>query len=495
MARAEGLWRECVGVLRNEFPESVWNTWFESLRPADLDGHRLTLSVASPVVKERIEARYLELMQDVISGVTGEPHEIVLEVRSGPTSSADPAGGAETGGDGDATTAATATADPENATGGDPAGGESEVIRFPARVRPPGEAPDARPTPAPDTAPEIDLNPAYTFDDFVIGGSNGFACAAALSVAETPAKSYNPLFIYGGTGLGKTHLLHAIGHYVRQTYPDQRVRYVSTETFLNDFIDAIRTNATSAFKLRYRQCDVLLVDDVQLIENKERFQEEFFHTFDFLHSAGRQVVISSDRPPKAIATLEERLRSRFSMGLITDIHPPDLETRLAILRKKADAEPTAVPPEVLEYIATCITDNIRQLEGALNRVLAFASLNRVPLTLQMTEGVLDDLITANEPRQVTPQIVLDATAEMFGFTVEDLIGKSRSRPLVTARQIAMYVLRQMTNFSYPAIGRQFGDRDHTTVMHAVTKITALMRERRPIYEQVHELMNRIRASG
>ncbi len=470
MARAEGLWRECVGVLRSEFPESIWNTWFESLRPAALDGRRLTLSVASPVVKERLEARYLELMQNVISDVTGEPHEVVLEVRI------EPAG--EAGGD-------------------PPPGAGSEVIRFPARIRPPGEAPDARPGPTPESAaaPEIDLNPAYTFDDFVIGGSNGFACAAALSVAETPAKSYNPLFIYGGTGLGKTHLLHAIGHYVRQTYPDQRVRYVSTETFLNDFIDAIRTNATSAFKLRYRQCDVLLIDDVQLIENKERFQEEFFHTFDFLHSAGRQVVISSDRPPKAIATLEERLRSRFSMGLITDIHPPDLETRLAILRKKADAEPTAVPPEVLEYIATCITDNIRQLEGALNRVLAFASLNRVPLTLQMTEGVLDDLITANEPRQVTPQIVLDATAEMFGFTVEDLTGKSRSRPLVTARQIAMYVLRQMTNFSYPAIGRQFGDRDHTTVMHAVTKITALMRERRPIYDQVHDLMNRIRASG
>jgi len=478
VARAEGLWLECVGVLRNEFPESVWNTWFESLRPSQLDGRRLVLSVASPVAKERIESRYLELMQDVISGVTGEPHEVVLEVRTDPAST-------------------------DEATGPGPgpgASGEPDV-RFPGRLRPPGgrlpvEAGDsfggAGP---PDPSPEIDLNPAYTFDDFVIGGSNGFACAAALSVAETPAKSYNPLFIYGGTGLGKTHLLHAIGHYVRQTYPEQRVRYVSTETFLNDFIDAIRTNAQSAFKNRYRQCDVLLVDDVQLIENKERFQEEFFHTFDFLHSAGRQVVISSDRPPKAIATLEDRLRSRFSMGLITDIHPPDVETRVAILRKKADAEPTGVPPEVLEYIAECITDNIRQLEGALNRVLAYASLNRVPLTLSMAEGVLDDLITANEPRQVTPQMVLDATAEMFGFTVADLTGKSRSRPLVTARQIAMYVLRQMTNFSYPAIGRQFGDRDHTTVMHAVTKITALMRERRPIYDQVHELMNRIRAGG
>ena len=469
MARAEGLWLQCVGVLRNEFPESVWNTWFESLRPSELDGRRLVLSVASPVAKERIESRYLELMQHVISDVTGEPHEVVLEVRTDPAST-------------------------------DPGRDADDDLRIPGRLLPPGGRLPAHPgapggaTPV-DAAPEIDLNPAYTFDDFVIGGSNGFACAAALSVAETPAKSYNPLFIYGGTGLGKTHLLHAIGHYVRQTYPDQRVRYVSTETFLNDFIDAIRTNAQSAFKNRYRQCDVLLVDDVQLIENKERFQEEFFHTFDFLHSAGRQIVISSDRPPKAIATLEDRLRSRFSMGLITDIHPPDVETRVAILRKKADAEPTAVPPEVLAYIAECITDNIRQLEGALNRVLAYASLNRVPLTLSLAEGVLDDLITANEPRQVTPQIVLEATAEMFGFTVADLTGKSRSRPLVTARQIAMYVLRQMTTFSYPAIGRQFGDRDHTTVMHAVSKITALMRERRPIYDQVHELMNRIRARG
>ncbi|MDP8936627.1 MAG: chromosomal replication initiator protein DnaA [Actinomycetota bacterium] len=467
VARAEGLWLQCVGVLRNEFPESVWNTWFESLRPSALDGHRLVLSVASPVAKERIESRYLELMQDVISDVTGEPHEVVLEVRTDPSSADDP-------------------------------GGDTDTVDEPpirGRLLPPGDRPPGGRPGTPEVAPEIDLNPAYTFDDFVIGGSNGFACAAALSVAETPAKSYNPLFIYGGTGLGKTHLLHAIGHYVRQTYPDQRVRYVSTETFLNDFIDAIRTNAQSAFKNRYRQCDVLLVDDVQLIENKERFQEEFFHTFDFLHSAGRQIVISSDRPPKAIATLEERLRSRFSMGLITDIHPPDVETRVAILRKKADAEPTAVPPEVLVYIAECITDNIRQLEGALNRVLAYASLNRVPLTLSLAEGVLDDLISANEPRQVTPQIVLEATAEMFGFTVADLVSKSRSRPLVTARQIAMYVLRQMTNFSYPAIGRQFGDRDHTTVMHAVTKITALMRERRPIYDQVHELMNRIRAGG
>jgi len=342
---------------------------------------------------------------------------------------------------------------------------------------------------------EIDLNPAYTFDDFVIGESNRFAAAAALAVAEQPAVSYNPLFIYGDAGLGKTHLLHAIGHYVRATYPGMCVRYVSTEHFLNDFIEAIRTNSQGAFKLRYRRCDVLLVDDVQLIENKATTQEEFFHTFDYLHSAGRQIVISSDRPPKAMATLEDRLRSRFGWGLITDVQPPSLETRLAILRKKAAGETSKAPDDVLTYIATHITNNIRELEGALNRVLAFSNLNRVPLTLDMAEDVLGDLITAKAPRQITAKVVIEATADMFGLTIDELCGKSRSRPLVTARQVAMYVLREMTDFSYPAIGRAFGDRDHTTVMHAVSKIADLMRERRTIYEQVTELMHRIRTAG
>ena len=314
-------------------------------------------------------------------------------------------------------------------------------------------------------------------------------------MAEQPAVSYNPLFIYGDAGLGKTHLLHAIGHYVRANYPAMCVRYVSTEHFLNDFIEAIRTNSQGAFKLRYRRCDVLLVDDVQLIENKATTQEEFFHTFDYLHSAGRQIVISSDRPPKAMATLEDRLRSRFGWGLITDVQPPHLETRLAILRKKAAGEPSNAPDDVLTYIATHITNNIRELEGALNRVLAFSNLQRVPLTLEMAEDVLGDLITAKAPRQITAKVVIEATADMFGLTIDELCGKSRSRPLVTARQVAMYVLREMTDFSYPAIGRAFGDRDHTTVMHAVSKISDLMRERRTIYEQVTELMHRIRTAG
>jgi chromosomal replication initiator protein len=335
------------------------------------------------------------------------------------------------------------------------------------------------------------LNPRYTFEAFVIGESNRFAHAAALSVAETPAKSYNPLFIYGGAGLGKTHLLHGIGHYVRQNYPALHVRYVSTETFTNDFIDAIRTNATTAFKRRYRECDVLLVDDIQFLENKEGTQEEFFHTFNSLHGASRQIVISSDRPPRSIATLEDRLRSRFEWGLITDVQPPELETRIAILRKKAEGERAFVPDEVLGYIATHVTDNIRELEGALIRVSAFASLNRQPLTQELAERVLGDLI-CNEPRQITPRSILDATADMFGFSVDELCGKSRRRPLVTARQIGMYVFRELTDFSYPAIAREFGGRDHTTVIHAVEKISALMKERRVIYDQVTELSQRIK---
>ena len=374
--------------------------------------------------------------------------------------------------------------------------GPAGPVRGPGEFRTPDGRGGVTGTPADfGSLGEIDLNPAYTFDDFVIGESNRFAAAAALAVAEKPATSFNPLFIYGDAGLGKTHLLHAIGHYVRANYPGKYVRYVSTEHFLNDFIEAIRTNSQSAFKLRYRRCDVLLVDDVQLIENKEHTQEEFFHTFDYLHSAGRQIVISSDRPPKAMATLEDRLRSRFGWGLITDVQPPHLETRLAILRKKAALEPTQVTDDVLTYIATHITNNIRELEGALNRVIAFSNLNGVPLTLQMAEDVLGDLITAKAPRQITAKVVIDATADMFQISVDDLCGKSRSRPLVTARQVAMYVLREMTDFSYPAIGRAFGDRDHTTVMHAVSKIADLMRERRTIYEQVTELMHRIRAGG
>ncbi|MGI5138578.1 MULTISPECIES: chromosomal replication initiator protein DnaA [unclassified Streptomyces] len=351
--------------------------------------------------------------------------------------------------------------------------------------------------PAPATGPgepTARLNPKYLFDTFVIGASNRFAHAAAVAVAEAPAKAYNPLFIYGESGLGKTHLLHAIGHYARSLYPGTRVRYVSSEEFTNEFINSIRDGKADAFRKRYRDMDILLVDDIQFLAQKESTQEEFFHTFNTLHNANKQIVLSSDRPPKQLVTLEDRLRNRFEWGLITDVQPPELETRIAILRKKAVQEQLNAPPEVLEFIASRISRNIRELEGALIRVTAFASLNRQPVDLGLTEIVLKDLIPGGEDTapEITTTAIMAATADYFGLTVEDLCGTSRGRALVTARQIAMYLCRELTDLSLPKIGAQFGGRDHTTVMHADRKIRALMAERRSIYNQVTELTNRIK---
>ncbi|WP_283164977.1 chromosomal replication initiator protein DnaA [Streptomyces sp. HU2014] len=362
----------------------------------------------------------------------------------------------------------------------------------------PGGAPGplgAQPAPAAGPGePTARLNPKYLFDTFVIGASNRFAHAAAVAVAEAPAKAYNPLFIYGESGLGKTHLLHAIGHYARSLYPGTRVRYVSSEEFTNEFINSIRDGKADAFRKRYRDMDILLVDDIQFLASKESTQEEFFHTFNTLHNANKQIVLSSDRPPKQLVTLEDRLRNRFEWGLITDVQPPELETRIAILRKKAVQEQLNAPPEVLEFIASRISRNIRELEGALIRVTAFASLNRQPVDLGLTEIVLKDLIPGGEDAspEITAPAIMAATADYFGHTVEDLCGASRSRVLVTARQIAMYLCRELTDLSLPKIGAQFGGRDHTTVMHADRKIRALMAERRSIYNQVTELTNRIK---
>ncbi len=314
-------------------------------------------------------------------------------------------------------------------------------------------------------------------------------------MAESPGHSYNPLFIYGDAGLGKTHLLHAIGNYVKENFSGRHVRYVTTETYMNEFVDALRTHATTSFKRRYRECDLLLVDDVQFMAGKGGLQEEFFHTFNSLFAASKQVVLTSDRPPKSIPKLEDRLRSRFLSGLITEVQPPDLETRLAILQTKALQEHLVVPDEVLEFIATHVKDNIRELEGALIRVTAFASLNGQPLSLELAEVVLSDIVDADQPRQITPQVILDATSEAFGFSVDELCGPNRRRPLVTARQVSMYVFRELTDFSYPAIGREFGGRDHATVMHAVGKITDLMGERKQIYNQVTDLIVRIRTGS
>jgi chromosomal replication initiator protein len=341
------------------------------------------------------------------------------------------------------------------------------------------------------------LNPKYTFETFVIGGSNRFAHAAAIAVAENPGKSYNPLTIYGDSGLGKTHLLHALGHYVRNYFDRVRVRYVSTEELTNDFINAISQNKGADFRRRYRDVDVLLIDDIQFLEGKEQTQEEFFHTFNTLHNAQKQIVMTSDRPPKLLENLEPRLRSRFGWGLITDVQPPDLETRIAILRKKAAQERLVAGPEVLEFIASRIQTNIRELEGALIRVTAFASLNRQQVDLALAEIVLKDLIPEGGEAQITTGMIMAQTASYFDVTIDDLCGQSRTHVLVTARQIAMYLCRELTDLSLPKIGQQFGGRDHTTVMHADRKIRTLMAERRSVFNQVTELTNRIKqqASG
>jgi chromosomal replication initiator protein len=337
------------------------------------------------------------------------------------------------------------------------------------------------------------LNAKYTFDTFVIGSSNRFAHAAAVAVAEQPARAYNPLFVYGGSGLGKTHLLHAIGHYTRTLYQGTRVRYVSSEEFTNEFINSIRDDKSSAFQRRYRDVDVLLVDDIQFLSGKVQTQEEFFHTFNTLHNANKQIVVTSDLPPKLLQDFEDRMRSRFEWGLITDVQPPDLETRIAILRKKSAQERRDAPPEVLEYIASQISTNIRELEGALIRVIAFASLNRQPVDLAITEVVLKDLLPNETGPEITAAQIMAATASYFGVTVDDLCGSSRSRVLVTARQIAMYLCRELTDLSLPKIGQAFGGRDHTTVMHADRKIRQLMAERRSLFNQVTDLTSRIKS--
>ena len=336
------------------------------------------------------------------------------------------------------------------------------------------------------------LNPKYNFDNFVIGGSNRFAHAAAVAVAEAPAKAYNPLFIYGDSGLGKTHLLHAIGHYAESMYPGIRVRYVSSEEFTNDFINSIANNRASVFQSRYREIDILLIDDIQFLQRAVETQEAFFHTFNTLHDHNKQVVITSDLPPKALTGFEDRMRSRFEWGLITDVQAPDLETRIAILRKKAQSEKLQVSADILEYMATKVSSNIRELEGTLIRVTAFASLNRTPVDLALVQTVLKDLITLDDDNVISPVDIINHTAEYFKLTVEDLYGSSRSQAVATARQIAMYLCREMTNLSLPKIGQLFGNRDHTTVMYANKKITELMKERRSIYNQVTELTSRIK---
>ena len=455
---AAGLWTTCSGSIRPQVSDAVWQTTFNAIQPLVLDDEQFVIAVPSLLVKERIEGRYLGLLRDALADAEMAEIDLMIRVETEP------------GNDGPSTNA-----------------WDSDIESIDLR--------GARPIVVGrgDGAPHETVNERYTFDAFVTGTSNRFAQAAALAVAETPARSYNPLFIYGAAGLGKTHLLQAIRQYVNAHYPTYTVRYVSTEAFLNQFVDAIRTNSPADFKKRYREVDVLLLDDIQFIEGREGLQEELFHTFNALHQANRQIVLSSDRPPDAIPTLEDRLRSRFKMALITEINPPELETRLAILHKKAETETVVPPADVFEFIATHITNNIRELEGALIRVCAYASLTKEVLSVDLAERVLSDILTDSQPRPITPVVILEATSEMFGFSIEEIQGKSRRRPLVTARQIGMYVFRNLTDLSYPAIAREFGGRDHTTVIHAVEKIGALMKERRQIYDQVTELTQTIRS--
>ncbi len=463
MNGAGDLWKACSHSLRVQVSEATWATCMASLHAEALDEDALTLSAPSSLIRDRVEERYQSNLEGAASDLAGRPLRVRLLVRPSVL--------------------------PEDIDD------DEEVEEAPPELVFSGKSATARFNQGLTTSRRAEppaLNPRYTFDAFVIGSSNRFAHAASLRVAETPARSYNPLFVHGDSGLGKTHLLHAIGHYVSENFSSLQVRYVSTETFMNDFVDAIRTNGQQSFKRRYRDCDVLLVDDIQFMEGKEGLQEEFFHTFNSLYEGNRQIVLSSDRHPRSIATLEDRLRSRFEWGLTTDVQPPELETRLAILRKKADSEPTPIPGDVLELIATNVTDNIRELEGALIRVSAFASLNHEALTLETAEIVLSDILAASRPQQITPGAILDATASTFGFSVADLCGTSRRRPLVNARQIGMYVFRELTDFSYPAIAREFGGRDHTTVIHAVEKVAGLMKERRQTYDQVTELILKIK---
>ena len=456
MSNHEAVWNATAQLLKAQVSEGVWYSTFNDVVALESKDDSLRLSVPNAHVRDRITTTFRPLVIDALDEIGESDRELIIEISDLGV---------------DAAMDVVALTD------------SAEVLDLPVTTNPNASKGSA-----------VGLNPRYTFENFVKGASNQFALAAALRVAETPGRSYNPLFIYGSAGLGKTHLLQAIGWYVHAHYAHYEVRYVSTETFLNEYVDAIRTNTTAAFKRRYREVDVLLIDDIQFIEGKEGLQEEFFHTFNSLHGANKQIVITSDRTPDAIPTLEDRLRGRFRWGLITDIQPPDVETRLAILRNKAERDNTPLPAEVLEFIATNITSNIRELEGALIRVAAYANLTRETATVEMAQTQLEDLLTTKNQKNRTDEELLAEMAGYLGFSVEALKGKSRQRPLVAARQIAMYVFRDMTELSYPAIARLFGGRDHTTVIHAVDKTQRTMREQKATFDLVTDIITRIKNS-
>ncbi|HKU59242.1 MAG TPA: chromosomal replication initiator protein DnaA [Gaiellaceae bacterium] len=450
---AESLWNDVAARLRGALNEDTYRTWFARVGGVELDGKTFSVSVPDDFTRDWIEGHFLDLIRAAVRDAGGPG----LQLRFVIVESAPP---------------------------------------------PPTPAQSSKPTPLPlplethARTEAVGINPKYTFDSFVIGSSNRFAHAAALAVAEAPAQAYNPLFIYGHTGLGKTHLLHAVANFVTDHGGGLTCRYVTSETFMNDFINSLRDKRIEGFKQRYRTYDVLLIDDVQFFENKERIQEEFFHTFNSLYEAGRQIVMSSDRPPREISTLEERLRSRFEWGLITDIQPPDLETRIAILRKKVWADHIEIrDPELLTFIASRVSTNIRELEGALTRVVAFSSLTGRPLSVDLAQDVLKDVFPQGErTTAISIQRIQDLTCERFGVTRDELTGEKRSQNIVYPRQVAMYLSRELTDSSLPKIGKEFGGRDHTTVIHATSKIARLIREDRNVYNLVQELTARVRQS-
>jgi chromosomal replication initiator protein len=448
---AESVWSAIALRLRQSISDPAFDTWFAYAEPRSLADGTLVVSVPNDFTRDWIESHFHGYVTTAAREAAG--NELVVSFVVAERAAAER---------------------PSRSAPRVPAEREGEVgFR---------------------EGPEVELNPKYTFDLFVIGSSNRFAHAAALAVAEAPAQAYNPLFIYGGTGLGKTHLLQAIGHYVRQHSRRLTMRYVTSETFMNDFIDSLRDKRIEGFKRRYRNYDVLLIDDIQFFEGKERIQEEFFHTFNSLYEGGAQIIISSDRPPREIATLEERLRSRFEWGLLTDIQPPDLETRIAILRKKVNTERIAVTePEVLTFIASRVSSNIRELEGALTRVVAFSSLTDRAMTVELAEHVLKDVFPQGDGApEVTIPRIQEAVSERFGVTLDELVSPRRSQAVAYPRQVAMYLSRELTDSSLPKIGKEFGGRDHTTVIHATSKITRLIREDRSVYNLVQELTARIK---
>lgn len=474
--------------------------WLASSKPVMLAESTAVIAVPNEFTRTQLEGRLRTRLEDALSDSLNKPIRIAVTVDD----TLAPADGSAEPATHDPAGAAAAT----DLTEGTPPGAPSPADLGQPAPAPLGGAPATAPVIQPQSdlstniqmgaaslttgIPDSPLNPRYTFETFVIGSSNRFAHAAAVAVAEAPGKAYNPLLVYGDSGLGKTHLLHAIGHYVRSLYTGAKIRYVSSEAFTNDVINAIKDANTAALQRRYRDVDVLLIDDIQFLEGKQQTQEEFFHTFNTLHNANKQIVISSDRPPKRLTQLEDRLRNRFEWGLLTDVQPPDLETRIAILRKKAAADRLHAPADVLEFIASRIQTNIRELEGALIRVTAFASINHQEVDLTLAEIVLKDLIPEGGEPQVTAGLIIAQTASYHSFSIEDLCGPSRTRALVTARQIAMYLCRELTDLSLPKIGQQFGGRDHTTVMNAERRIRKDLAERQTVYKTVNELTMRIK---